>query len=611
MCGIVGYAGQKNAQAVLLHGLENLEYRGYDSAGLALCHKNSVMIEKAVGKLVALKRQLNDANITIDSTRGIAHTRWATHGAPSFLNAHPHRFGRVTLVHNGIVENFRAIKQRLVELGHHFASDTDTEVAAHLLDSLLDEHENVIDALQRLGDIVHGAYAFVILIDDDERVYFAKNGSPLVVGRGHGENFLASDQAALVEYCTEHYALNDLEYGFIATDAVAVFDQKSHVQEISWEPLTAQKESAQKNGHKHFMHKEIFEQPETVAKVIRGRLSSAGLDLAGFGLDFNKLENINSIHLIACGSAYYAGLVAKPLMEATLRMPVHVEIASEYRYRDHVLTDENTLVIAISQSGETIDTLAALERASKLGARVMSVCNTLGSAIPRRCEGSVGSLFLHAGPEISVASTKAFVAQIAAMRLFAMAFAKKHGLINVDDERGLFEEFIALQKNIKSVLAQDSAIRSIASTLIAEQRMFYLGRGDLFPIALEGALKMKELSYIFAEGYPAGELKHGPIAIIDQGMPVIVLFSGTNLDVKTTSNLQEVKARGARIISIMPHDVEGVREESTHVIEIERLQLLMPILVTIPLQLLAYHLADLLGLDVDKPKNLAKSVTVE
>lgn len=612
MCGIVGYIGKRNALTVLMEGLENLEYRGYDSAGVALLgHNGDVIIEKAVGKLQALKEKV--AGRRFDCTRGMGHTRWATHGAPSFANAHPHHVGRVTLVHNGIVENHATIKQKLIEQGRQFYSNTDTEVAAHLLDTLLEDSGNQpLVAIGRLCDILHGAYSFGILLSDHpNKIFFAKNGSPLIVAKGDNEFFFASDQAALVDYQPRYSVIADLQMGYISETDAAMFDLKGVPCPIEWTPLTAKKESAQKMGYKHFMHKEIFEQPETIDRALLGRVNKNGLDFSGFDIDFDRMKDINRIHIVACGSAYYAGLIAKPMFESILKIPTDVEIASEYRYRE-TLTDARTLVIAVSQSGETVDTLAALTKAYQVGAMCLSVCNVLGSAIASLCEKSLGNVFINAGPEISVASTKAFVGQIATLRLLVMAIAVKLEKMNARDTSTLYADFMQLKHGIEAMLAQDEAIRAIAKDLVAEPRMFYLGRGELYPVALEGALKMKELSYIFAEGYPAGELKHGPIAIIDPGMPVIVLFGNGALSVKTASNLQEVKARGAKIISVAPVGLDGIDEESIHVIRVPQCaSMLEPILTTIPLQLLAYHLSDLKGVDVDKPRNLAKSVTVE
>lgn len=605
MCGIVGYVGKKSALDVVISGLERLEYRGYDSSGVAIS-SDSITIEKALGKLSALKSQISKTRIP--GTIGMGHTRWATHGAPSFDNAHPHRFGRVTVVHNGIFENYRIIKARLLEQGHQFYSDTDTEVAAHLLDNFLNDGHEPLKAIAMLCDTVHGLYALGIMIDGDKKVYFAKNGSPLIVAQAEGETFFASDQAALVDYQPTYAKIFDLELGYIAKSEIFVSDIKGQKRDLNFLPLTAKKESLEKLGHKHFMHKEIFEQPEIIDRVLAGRLSALGLDFAGFEMDFSKLTQVSKVHIIACGSSYYAGLMAKPVLESLLRWPVSVEIASEYRYRDPLI-DNHTLCIAISQSGETIDTLEAIKKALAAGAPCMSICNVLGSAIASECKMSVGNLFLNAGPEVSVASTKAFIAQLLALRLLTIALAKKFKGFNKEQE--IYRDFIKLKESMCELIAADQQIRSIAKSLKEEPRILFLGRGELFPIALEGALKMKELSYISAEGYPAGEIKHGPIAMIDQGTPVVVIFGSDQVHQKTASNLQEAKARGAKILSILPKDFSS-KDESDIVIEYgSTISLFEPILATLPIQLLAYHISDLKGIDVDKPRNLAKSVTVE
>lgn len=605
MCGIVGYVGNKPALDVVISGLDRLEYRGYDSAGVAILSEK-LTIEKSIGKLSALKSKIS--GVKIPGHLGMGHIRWATHGAPSFDNAHPHQFGKVTMVHNGIFENYRLIKEKLIEEGHEFYSDTDTEVAAHLLNNFLNEGHEPLKAIAMLCDTVHGLYALGIMIENDDRVYFAKNGSPLIVAESLGEAFFASDQAALVDYQPLFSTLNDYEMGYISKEGVYLCDIRGDKKTPQFLPLTAKKESLEKNGHKHFMHKEIFEQPEMVDRVLAGRLNQRGLDILGFGVDFSKLKDINKIHIIACGSSYYAGLLAKPIIESWLRWPVSVEIASEYRNRD-ALIDSSTLCIAISQSGETIDTLEAVKKALKEGAQCISICNVLGSAIATECGKSAGNLFLNAGPEVSVASTKAFVAQLLALRLLTVGLAKKFRGFNGDE---IFVDFIRLKHSMKDLLKMDDEIKALAQDLINEPRILFLGRGEFFPIALEGALKMKELTYISSEGYAAGEIKHGPIAMIDEGTPVVVLFGSEPMHQKTASNLQEAKARGAKIISIMPKSLSGVKEESDVVMEYgPTIPMFEPILATLPVQLLAYHLSDLKGIDVDKPRNLAKSVTVE
>lgn len=613
MCGIVGYVGKRNAKDVIMSGLARLEYRGYDSAGIALSSEEGqvTVLNKSRGRLSALESKIDGLDLL--GQMALGHTRWATHGAPSDLNAHPHKYGRVVVVHNGIIENYLALKQELKEKGHSFSTATDTEVVAHLFDNLLNEGHDALKALWLLCERLEGSFALGFMIDGDStRLYFAKRGTqPLIVAKNQDECFFASDQAALVDFGPSFYSLKNYETGYIERDRAEVFDLSGNPLSIEFKPLIAKLESIEKAGHKHFMHKEIFEQPETIRRVLSGRLKDDEINLPAFELDFNSLGTIKNIEIIACGSAYFAGLIAKPGLEERLGLPVTVEIASEYRYRK-TLTNNQTLVIAISQSGETADTLAALEKAHLSGAHCMSVCNVVGSAIANKCQESIGNLFLHAGPEIAVASTKAFIAQVVALKLFAMAFAKHRGLLNEEEEKKNVQALIGLSAKVDDILALDDEISKVALNLVDEPRMLYLGRGELFAVALEGALKMKELSYIFAEGYPAGELKHGPIATIDEGMPAIVIFGHNTLAVKTASNLQEIKARGARVISIVPGHVDGVKDESDVVFDIGNCEAwLIPVLATIPLQLLAYHLAVHKGLDADKPRNLAKSVTVE
>jgi len=613
MCGIIGYIGPRNAKDVILGGLERMEYRGYDSAGLALNVAQEpfgLIVQKTAGRLSALRQKLEHQELFGESA--IGHTRWATHGAPSDLNAHPQKYGRVTLVHNGIFENYVSLKEDLQAVGHSFISRTDTEVAAHLLDSLLNDGHDTLKAISLLCEQVKGLFALGILIEGEpERIYFAKRGAPLIVAQNESESFLASDQAALVEWQPKYYALNDSEIGFIERNSVAVFDHAGAQVFFSLSPLSARLESIEKQGFKHFMHKEIFEQPRVVEQVLLGRIKNQEICLEGFELDFQRLNQIQKIQIIACGTSYYAGLIAKPGLEAILNLPVEVEIASEYRYR-HTLTDSKTLVIAISQSGETADTIAALEKALSKNALCMALCNVLGSTIYSRCLLSAGSFMLNAGPEISVASTKAFVAQLVALKLFTLAMAKSRCLLSKLEEQEATQALLNLKDHISRVLKQDQEIALLAAQLKDEPHMLYVGRGELFPVALEGALKMKELAYIFAEGYAAGELKHGPIATIDHGMPAVVLFSNDYLAPKTASNLQEMKARGAKIISVGPSDAPALRTDVDFVVDLGLCEpWLLPIVTTIPMQLLAYHLSALKGLDVDKPRNLAKSVTVE
>jgi glucosamine--fructose-6-phosphate aminotransferase (isomerizing) len=611
MCGIIGYIGPRNAKDVVLDGLERMEYRGYDSAGFALNAKDlkNLYLEKAAGRLAVLKEKVRQQELYGESA--IGHTRWATHGAPTDLNAHPQKYGRVTLVHNGIFENYATVKQELKAQGHSFLSSTDTEVAAHVLDKLLKSHEP-LKAIGILCEKLSGLFALGILIDGEpDRIYFAKRGTPLIVAHNEHESFFASDQAALVEWQPKYYALNDYEIGFIERARIAVFDRAGAQVPIIFSPLTAKREALEKQGHEHFMHKEIFEQPDVVSHVLRGRVNNDQICLENFELDFERLKRLDKIHIIACGSSYFAGLIAKPGLEARLGIAVEVEIASEYRYR-HTLTNNKTLVIAISQSGETADTIAALEKALSLGAQCMAFCNVVGSSIANRCALSVGSFMLNAGPEISVASTKAFVAQVVALKLFTVALNKYFNNLSDQEEKKALKEFKDLKDHIARILKQDDQIAELAKEFKDTQHMLYIARGELFPVALEGALKMKELAYVFAEGYAAGELKHGPIATIEPGTPAVVLFSNDYLAPKTASNLQEMKARGAKIISIGASDTPHFRDDADFIIDLGPCDVwLLPVVATIPLQLLAYHLSALKGLDVDKPRNLAKSVTVE
>lgn len=610
MCGIVGYSGNKKAADVVMNGLNYLEYRGYDSAGISVLKpQQNVFTIKEVGKLKDLKNKILDFNLT--GNVGMGHTRWATHGVPSLANAHPHTVGKISLVHNGILENHQELRQKLIEQGKIFSTDTDSEVAACLLDDFLQQDHDPLRAINKMCDMICGSFAFGIMINGDERIYFAKRSSPLIVAKGEGESFFASDQSALVDYRPQYTSLDDFDYGYLESGDVRIFNKQGLKKKINWQPLTAKKEAAQKGIHKHFMHKEIFEQPETIKKVLSGRIIDHRLELSGFDVDFSKLNNIDKVYIVACGSSYFAGLLVREKLEEALKLPVSVEIASEYRYRK-TLTDHKTMVIAISQSGETIDTLEALKKAKSLGASCLSICNVLGSAIAQECAKSMGNIFLNAGPEISVACTKAFIAQLVALRLFVLAVLELKGNLSKLEVKKAALGFTILIEQVELILKRDNEIRDIAKSLMNSERMLFLGRGDFYPIALEGALKLKELSYIFAEGYPAGELKHGPIATIDPGMKSVVILGSDHLSQKTQSNMQEIKARGASIILFAPNGNEINLSKDDIRFEYGRCSTeCEPILATIPLQLLAYHLAELKGLDVDQPRNLAKSVTVE
>lgn len=613
MCGIIGYIGKRNAKDVIIKGLERLEYRGYDSSGIALAasHEDeSYILLKSSGKLDALKNRLDPLNLS--GERAIGHTRWATHGAPNDQNAHPHKFGRVYVVHNGIVENYSELKDELKALGHSFLSDTDSEVLAHYLDHLITQGKSVLDAIKILAMKIKGASSFGFMIEEErERLYFINNGAPLLVAQGKNETFFASDQIALVDFNVSFYALRENEYGFIERDKLSVFSAEGDAQAITLSRLLASVESIEKNGHKHFMRKEIFEQPEVLDKFFMGKVKNNHINSEALNLKLDNINAVKRIHIVGCGSAYYAGLLAKSYFEAELKIPVDVEIASEYRYRE-TLTDNETLLIAVSQSGETAETLAACSKGLSLGSHCLAVCNVLGSALVRLVADSVGSIYLHAGPEIAVASTKGFLAQVIALKFLCLSLKKHFGKLNQNQEEDEIKAFLSIKNNIKLVLELDSKIRDMAEEIKNAPHIFFLGRGEMYPVALEGALKMKELSYVCAEGYPAGELKHGPIATVNEGMPAVILFSDEALALKSKSNLLEIKARGALTLAIGPENLTKHMADADRMLIIPNAdKSILSILATIALQLLAYHVSDLKGLDVDRPRNLAKSVTVE
>lgn len=612
MCGIIGYVGQENALSIVKKGLSRLEYRGYDSAGIA--YRSSVNAEITLKKAVGQVNNLFNLMSNDDSAfLAMGHTRWATHGAPTKANAHPQEYKSIYVIHNGIIENHLAIKQRLLDLGHVFKSETDTEVVAHILWEEMKDGKPMIEALRKSLDILRGSYGLgIIHAEDYSRIWFAKKNSPLLVARDDKGTYIASDQTALVDFCPRVHEILDGDIGFIAASEVGVFDLYGPKKTITYSPLTAELSACEKGGFKHFMHKEIFEQPLSLKNTLRERIVDDKIDLSGFGIAFDRLKQIHRIHIVACGSAFYAGLCAKIEMEALLKIPVEVEIASEYRYRD-VIIDNRTLVIAISQSGETADTLAAVEKALSENALVMSICNVVGSAIWRKCAQSIGNMRLNAGPEISVASTKAFTSQVLAIKLLALGVLKDRGALNEQDEAKKVNELLTLPKLVEETLQNDGVVRDIAKYFVDSNKMLYIARGNLFPIAFEGALKMKELAYISSEGYPAGELKHGPIATVDTAMPVVVLYGNDNLLLKTESNASEVKARGARVISFAPQNFfDALQSQSEYFVGYpEAPRALCPLLASVLVQLFAYHVCDLKGLDVDKPRNLAKSVTVE
>jgi glucosamine--fructose-6-phosphate aminotransferase (isomerizing) len=609
MCGIVGYLGPQQAESILLEGLSRLEYRGYDSAGVATIEGGASHIVRAEGKLVNLRDRLRDA--PCPGTIGIGHTRWATHGAPTEANAHPHHADGITVVHNGILENHVELRADLSAKGREFTSDTDTEIFAHLIALARQTQPTLLDALREALTVTRGAYALAVTENSSpDRIVFAKQSSPLVVGLGEDENFLASDVPAVLTHTRRFIFLDDGDLGEITASGVRIENGGETVERpmrnIDWSPVMAEK-----GGHKHFMHKEIFEQPRAITDTLRGRLlfeeARVGLD----GVDDAILENAQRLTIVACGTSYHAGLVGRYLFEKLARMRCDVELASELRYREPVL-GEGDLVIAISQSGETADTLAALKEAEARGAQRMAICNVIDSAIPRSCEKSAGTLYTRAGPEIGVASTKAFVTQLVALHLIAISLGQRRGTLSREDVINEMTALSRLPREVEELLENEEDIKQTAKDFMNAQNMLYLGRGLLFPIALEGALKLKEISYIHAEGYAAGEMKHGPIALIDEELPVVVLAPTGATYEKVVSNLEEVRARGGRIVSVCHDDDARLREISEAVMLVpHEHEHITPTLATIPLQLFAYHVADLRGTDVDQPRNLAKSVTVE
>lgn len=611
MCGIVGYIGRQNALPIVVESLKRLEYRGYDSSGCALIHEGELQVYKKQGKIVELERSLPDPNLC-SGTVAIAHTRWATHGEPNEVNAHPQTGceGCIAIVHNGIIENYKLLKQQLIDLGHIFVSDTDTEVVAHLIEHYSKEGIAIEDAVREALSKVEGTYGLVVLTrNEPDKLIAVRKGSPLIIGIGNNENFIASDVSAIVRHTNRVIYLDDGDICVVRADTYDVTNIRSEtvhpvVSEVDWD-ISA----IEKGDYRHFMLKEIFEQPITVDNAFRGRIDEHNgvARLGGLNLTPQELRRIKQIHLVACGTSFHAALIGKYMIEDMARIPVHAEYASEYRYRNPIIA-EDTLVFVISQSGETADTLAALREAKAKGAPVLGITNVVGSTIARE---SSGGSYIHAGSEIGVASTKAFTSQVTILFLLAILLGRQR---HFSTTLGLdyIHELQKIPAKIESILAQNDRLREIAASIKDNHHALYLGRGINYPVALEGALKLKEISYIHAEGYPAAEMKHGPIALIDERMPVVAIATRDPLYEKIYSNLQEVRSRKARLITIATEGDTGVAPLSEHVIYIpDTLQNLQPLLAVIPLQLLAYHVADLKGLDVDQPRNLAKSVTVE
>ncbi|HJZ18559.1 MAG TPA: glutamine--fructose-6-phosphate transaminase (isomerizing) [Candidatus Nanoarchaeia archaeon] len=596
MCGIFGYIGDKEISSLLIGGLKQLEYRGYDSAGICVSCNGNLKVIKKPGKILELEKTDFES---LKGNVGIAHTRWATHGKPNEINAHPHLScnGEIAIVHNGIIENHHSLRELLRKEGHKIISETDSEIFAHLIEKFY--AGNLEEAVVKTLNFIEGAFGLAVIHKNHEEIIVARRGSPLIIGVGEGEMLVASDATGILKHTKKVNYLNDDEIAILKKNSYCIKDLRGNhvdkkIHEIKWEV-----EKIEKSGFKHFMLKEIFEQPETIYNVLRGRIKDSKIKLT------LNLNSVNRIILVACGTSWHSALIGKYLIEETTRIPTEVDYASEFRYRNPVLK-ENDLVVAISQSGETADTLSAIKEAKAKNINTIGIVNVVGSTISREVNSGI---YLHAGPEIGVASTKAFTSQIVALLLLALYLKQKKGL-KPDVE--LLEEMVALPEKIKKVLSMSPEIREVAEKFKNVKNFLYLGRGINFPVALEGALKLKEISYIHAEGYPAAEMKHGPIALVDENMPIVFLAAKDGSYEKVLSNIEEVKARGGKVIAIATENDERLNHLSEKVFIVPKTRSeLSPIVNAVVLQILAYHIADLKGIDVDKPRNLAKSVTVE
>jgi len=618
VCGIVGYIGPKSVVPLVLDVLKRLEYRGYDSAGIAVVKQNGKLeIRRASGKLRNLEESIRAT--PLDGVYGIGHTRWATHGRPTEENAHPHRdcTGDIVVVHNGIIENYVELKHQLIEEGHKFLTETDTEIIAHLIEKF-SKGGPLEDAVLKTVKVISGAYALVVISTrDPNKIVAARMGPPIVLGIGENEFFVASDIPAILQHTREVFFLGDGEIAVLTPKGVRLMDFESRpihrdVQHVTWDPIMAEK-----GGYKHFMQKEIFEQPRAVRDTLLGRISqeTGKVFLDQVELGEEEFRNFQQIRLIACGTSWHAALAGKFMIERLAQLPAEVDYGSEFRYRDPII-GKNTLAIAISQSGETADTLAAEREARQKGAKILGICNVVGSMLTREANGTI---YTHAGPEIGVASTKAFTCQLTALMLTALYLAQVRGKLTPAAAQNLMQELTRVPHKLESVLQRDAELEELSKKFFRHSDFLYLGRGIHYPIALEGALKLKEISYIHAEGYPAGEMKHGPNALIDENLPVVIIATRDESDPssmtryeKTVSNMQEVKARDGIVIAVVTEGDHLARQIADHIIEVPAVpELLAPILEIVPLQLLAYHIAVRRGCDVDQPRNLAKSVTVE
>lgn len=613
MCGIVGYIGDRDVLPVLINGLKRLEYRGYDSAGVAILGK-ATHVYKCKGKVTDLEHHINGQDI--HGNIGIGHTRWATHGIPNDINAHPHSsfHGKFIIIHNGIIENYSRLRESLKTLGIKFKSETDTEVLANLIEYIYENGTEEVDAelAVRLAlSKVIGAYGLVVMcIDEPDKLIAARKGSPLVVGVGNDEYFLASDATPIVEYTKSVIYLNDGDVATIRKDQLVLKTMKNDIATNRVQELSIDIGEIDKGGYEHFMLKEIFEQPRSIEDTFRGRVSAENkeIHLGGLYQVLPRLIDAKRIIIIGCGTSWHAGLVGEYLFEDIARISVEVEYASEFRYRNPVI-DKDDVVIAISQSGETADTLAAIKLAKEKGALVLGICNVVGSSIPRETDGGV---YTHAGPEIGVASTKAFTCQVTVLTMMAIVLGRKRGFIDDEHYKTLIREFTEIPEKIETILKHNKEIKEVASLYQHTTNALYLGRGYLFPVALEGALKLKEISYIHAEGYPAAEMKHGPIALIDDKMPVVVVATKDSSYEKIVSNIQEVKARNGIVIAVVTEGDTVIREMADYVFEIPQVEnTFAALLSVVPLQLFSYYIAVMRGCNVDQPRNLAKSVTVE